>query len=277
MNMSIRRAALIISLVIFSSTSMAQSPKNQSKVIDAAEIKWGYLNPLRGDKSPGAADLWGDRTKNVATGMLVKFNKGFSSPPHIHNISYRGIVIQGLMHNDDPNADHMWLPKTSFWTQPAGENHITAANGESNLIYLEIDSGPYLVKSVDEQYDNGERPINVHSSNLVWLTQRETNLIDGDNVQLANLWKSHKSEQLSGSLIKLPANFSGKISSKTTEFKAVVIQGNVNYDSIEMRQSKDLQAGSMFNSSGNFSHNIATTNESILYVRSKGTFKIVAN
>ncbi|GAB2683694.1 DUF4437 domain-containing protein [Aliiglaciecola aliphaticivorans] len=277
MNMSIRRAALIISLVIFSSTSMAQSPKNQSKVIDAAEIKWGYLNPLRGDKSPGAADLWGDRTKNVATGMLVKFNKGFSSPPHIHNISYRGIVIQGLMHNDDPNADHMWLPKTSFWTQPAGENHITAANGESNLIYLEIDSGPYLVKSVDEQYDNGERPINVHSSNLVWLTQRETNLIDGDNVQLANLWKSHKSEQLSGSLIKLPANFSGKISSKTTEFKAVVIQGNVNYDSIEMRQSKDLQAGSMFSSSGNFSHNIATTNESILYVRSKGTFKIVAN
>lgn len=94
------------------------------------ELNWGYLNPLRGKNSPGAANLWGDRTKDTATGMLVRFNKGFVSPPHIHNISYRGIVIEGLMHNDDPSAEKMWMLAGSFWTQPAGENHITAANGE---------------------------------------------------------------------------------------------------------------------------------------------------
>lgn len=84
--------------------------------------------------------------------------KGFESPPHIHNITYRGVVIEGVMHNDDPTAAKMWMPPGSFWTQPAGEDHTTAADGETNLIYLEIDSGPYLVKPSAEQFDNGERP-----------------------------------------------------------------------------------------------------------------------
>lgn len=92
-----------------------------TKVVPANEVEWGYLNPLRGDKSPGAADLWGDRTQDTATGMLVRFNKGFESPPHIHNITYRGIVIEGQMHNDDPSAAKMWMPTGSFWTQPAGK------------------------------------------------------------------------------------------------------------------------------------------------------------
>ena len=54
----------------------------ESKVIPANKVKWGYLNPLRGDQSPVAADLWGDRTADTATGMLVRFKKG-SSPCRI--------------------------------------------------------------------------------------------------------------------------------------------------------------------------------------------------
>ncbi len=101
-----------------------------------------------------AADLWGDRTKDTATGMLVKFQKGFSSPPHIHNVTCRGVVIEGLMHNDDPAAEKMWMSSGSFWTQPAGESYITAAEGKNSLIYLEIDSGPYLVLSAEKAFDN---------------------------------------------------------------------------------------------------------------------------
>ncbi|EKO3803681.1 TPA: DUF4437 domain-containing protein [Vibrio harveyi] len=118
-----------------------------------------YLNPLRGVLSLGAANLWGDRTTGTATGMLVRFNKGFESPPHIHNITYRGIVIDGLMHNDDPTSAKMWRPTGSFWTQPAGEDHTTAANGDINLTSLEIDADPYLVKPSKEQFNNGERPL----------------------------------------------------------------------------------------------------------------------
>ena len=134
---------LKVFLLVLSICSVSLPSKaDDHTVIAVGNINWGLLNPLRGDASPKAADLWGDRTKDMATGMLVKFQKGFSSPPHIHNITYRGIVIEGLMHNDDPTAEKVWLPKGSFWTQVAGESHITAADEASNLIYLEIDSGP---------------------------------------------------------------------------------------------------------------------------------------
>lgn len=36
------------------------------------------------------------------------------------------------------------MPLGSFWTQPSGEVHITAAKGEENIAYVEIDSGPDL-------------------------------------------------------------------------------------------------------------------------------------
>ena len=141
--------------------SIPTSLASEVTVISTDKIDWGLLNPLRGDASPRAADLWGDRTQDEATGLLVKFKQGFSSPPHSHNITYRGVVIHGALHNDDPTAERLWLSPGSFWTQPAGENHITAASGKENLIYLEIESGPYLVLPSDQAFDNGERPINM--------------------------------------------------------------------------------------------------------------------
>lgn len=263
----------IVSVLVVSYTATAAEPK-QSTVISSESINWGYLNPLRGDKSPGAANLWGDRTKDTATGMLVKFNKGFSSPPHIHNITYRGIVIQGLMHNADPAAKPMWLPTASYWTQPAGEDHITAANGGTNLIYLEIDSGPYLVKPSEQQFDNGERPINLHASNLVCLKQDESSLIEGDNIEVSHLWKKDK---LQGYLLKFPENSNTRIESDASEFRAVVIKGSVDYESTETTQSKFLRPGSYFStgssSAESFTHNISSHGEVILYIRSNEPFK----
>ncbi|MEM6756041.1 MAG: DUF4437 domain-containing protein, partial [Planctomycetota bacterium] len=79
------------------------------EVIPASEVNWTALNPARGDESPKAATLWGDRGADEATGFLVEFVDGFSSPPHIHNVTYRGVVISGLVHNDDPDAATMWM------------------------------------------------------------------------------------------------------------------------------------------------------------------------
>ena len=156
---------IVLALTTVLSARVMAEPSIQ--ITSAEDIEWGALNPLRGDASPRAANLWGDRTQDVSTGMLVKFVKGFSSPPHIHNITYRGVVIEGLVHNDDPGAAKLWLDPGSYWTQPAGEDYITAASGESNMIFLEIESGPYLVQPSDQAFDNGERPINVHSNNVV--------------------------------------------------------------------------------------------------------------
>lgn len=245
-----------------------------SKVVAASDIEWGYLNPLRGDKSPGAADLWGDRTQNTATGMLVRFKKGFESPPHIHNITYRGIVIEGQMHNDDPNATKMWMPAGSFWTQPAGEDHTTAANTATNLIYLEIDSGPYLVKPSTEKFDNGERPVNLHRDNIVWLDDSKLNNVKAKGVSTSYVWGDTAGRN--GSMIKLPAGFKGQITTSASEFKAVIITGAIKYNVGDQKTLQHLSAGSYIESSGNFRHQVTNNSdiESTIYIRTNRPYQI---
>ena len=257
----------------FTSTS-AFAAETTSKVVAADDIEWGYLNPLRGDKSPSAADLWGDRTKDTATGMLVRFNKGFESPPHIHNITYRGIVIEGAMHNDDPSAGKMWMPAGSFWTQPAGEDHTTAANGSANLIYLEIDSGPYLVQPSNEHFDNGERPLNLHKDNIVWLNSGELHDITAAGVSSTYLWGS--SGDMNGSMVKLPAGFKGTIGTRASEFRAVVIAGDVDYQSVEVTSPISLSAGSYVESTGTFNHQLVNEGqqEATIYIRTDSAYRV---
>jgi quercetin dioxygenase-like cupin family protein len=267
--------ALVTALIAPNSladTTMKSAPS--AKIVAASDISWGYLNPLRGDKSPGAADLWGDRTQDTATGMLVRFKKGFESPPHIHNITYRGIVIDGLMHNDDPNAEKMWLPTGSFWTQPAGEDHTTAANEVTNLIYLEIDSGPYLVKPSTESFDNGERPLNLHRDNMVWLNNSKLNNITAEGVKSTYLWKSNA--DINGSMVKLPAGFKGQITTEASEFKAVVIAGAIEYNLTEQNKSQYLSPGSYIESNGNFKHNMnnKTDAEATIYIRTNSPYQV---
>ncbi|MES9991589.1 MAG: DUF4437 domain-containing protein [Candidatus Thiodiazotropha sp.] len=257
--------AMVIGFIPLPSTA------NDHTVISADNIEWGLLNPLRGDASPRAADLWGDRTKDMATGMLVKFNKGFSSPPHIHNITYRGVVIEGLMHNDDPKAEKMWLPTGSFWTQPAGESHITAANGQENLIYLEIDSGPYLVLSTEKAFDSGERPINVDERNLVWLDASDVEWLEKGKVQLAYLWG--EPDGANGSFIKLPAGFEGIIENDKG-LKAVVVKGKGAHQWNKEKAETMLSPGSFFSSKAKGKHIIIIEVETVLYINSHGRYNV---
>ncbi|MEM9695146.1 MAG: DUF4437 domain-containing protein, partial [Myxococcota bacterium] len=59
------------------------------------DVSWEDLNPARGDQSPRAGTLWGNRKADVATGYLLRPVDGFRSPPHIHNVTYRAVVIRG--------------------------------------------------------------------------------------------------------------------------------------------------------------------------------------
>ncbi|MDR9827059.1 DUF4437 domain-containing protein [Vibrio sp. FNV 38] len=272
MTISINTSTLAIAAALISSPIFAA--QGTSKVVAADDIEWGYLNPLRGVLSPGAADLWGDRTTDTATGMLVRFNKGFESPPHIHNITYRGIVIDGLMHNDDPTSEKMWMPQGSFWTQPAGEDHTTAANGENNLIYLEIDSGPYLVNPSDEQFDNGERPLNLHKNNIVWLNRNDLHDVNVNGVESTYVWGS--TSDMGGSMVKLPSGFNGNIATDASEFRAVVISGSVEYHSSDLDSTKVLKAGSYVESMDSFTHEIKNKGdkEAIIYIRTNSKYKV---
>ncbi len=245
-------------------------------VILTSEVNWEKLNPARGEKSPQAGTLWGDRYGTGPTGFLVKFVDGFSSPPHTHNVSYRGVVISGLIHNDDPNAAELWLPTGSFWTQPKGEVHITTAKGGTNVAYIEIEQGPYLVLPTKEAFDSGERPINIDASNIVWIDQPGIPT-SADGPKVAFLWGDPQDNQLNGTFVKLPAGFAGKINSHGSTFRAVVIKGQPQYQAPGETEFKSLEPGSYFSSQGESVHQLSLKAgvESIIYVRTDGKYDVI--
>ncbi len=280
---SVVSSACASSPIVFDNNASKSMDEQTTRVVLASDVKWGALNPARRDKGPKAATLWGDRSGAGPSGFLVKFVDGFSSPPHIHNVSYRGVVISGLIHNDDPEAADMWLPAGSFWTQPKGEAHITAAKGSHNLAYIEIEQGPYLVLPKEEAFDSGERPVNIDESNMVWLDASNITWINqpgipvaANKVKLAFLWGKPQGDQLNGTLVKLPAGLTANINSQGSTFHAVVIQGQAQYR-VSETEMKTLEPGSHFSSQGESVHQVSTASaeESIIYVRSAGKFDII--
>ena len=277
-----------------SQPSTADTMASNVEVLPVSEIKWEQLNPARGDKSPQAGTLWGNRkasdtpateyhhdcpicslggrTGEVPTGFLVKFVDGFSSPPHIHNVTYRAAVLDGLVHNDDPDAAPMWMPVGSFWTQPKGEVHITSAKGDVNIALVEIDTSPYLVLPPEQAFDSGERPVNVDASNVVWVTPPGMQP-SPNGIKMSYLWGQPETDgQDSGTFIKLPSQFSGHIASSAETFRAVVITGSLKYQRDDVQT---LDPGSYFGSQGTAAHQVmnSSAEESIIYIRSSGSYE----
>jgi len=248
--------------------------KPTNKVVLSSEIEFEKLNPARGDQSPQAGTIWGDRNGELPTGFLAKFVDGFSSPPHIHNVSYRAVVIKGSIHNDDPKAGNMWMKPGSFWTQPAGESHITSAKGEENIALVEIDKGPYLVKPIKEAVDNGERPINIDVSNLVWLNNKKTSLIT-PNAE-AEISFLHENNGLNSLFIKLPKGYNGTIKTNGTVVHAVVIKGKLNYTLPQNQVTKVVDEGSYFGATSKALHTISNKSQTdvIIYMRTNGAISV---
>lgn len=251
-------------------SEVIKNPTN--KVLLSTEIVYEKLNPARGNQSPQAGTIWGDRKGTEATGFLARFVDGFSSPPHIHNITYRAVVIKGLVHNDDPNAEKMWMPTGSFWTQPVGEAHITAAKGTVNIALVEIDEGPYLVHPTDDATDSGERPINIDASNVVWLDYSKSNWVaENSNAEISFLWENKTSKSV---FVKLPKGFNGTLESDGTILHSVVIQGELTYTLPQNKEEKTLNAGSYFGATDKAIHTISANDETIIYIRTNGNIKV---
>lgn len=270
-----------VSLITMSTYGQKNSNKPEYQVVLKSEVEWSYLNPARKDKAPMAGTLWGNRKGKEATGFLLKPSDGFQSPPHTHNVSYRAVVISGLIHNDDPNATSMWLPAGSFWTQPKGEVHITAAKGSNTLAYVEIEEGPYLVLPPEDHFDSGERPINVDKTNMVWLDAGDVTWIEQPGkiktkAKIAFLWGKVEEGELNGTFIKLPSGFSGKIKSNGESFRSVIIQGTPHHRIPGEDQITTLEPGSFFSSQGKAEHIIRAEKETILYVRSEGEYVLLS-
>lgn len=276
---------LALACIATVSANLAAAAEATKEVVLKSEVKWDHLNPKRGDLAPKAGTLWGDRNGTEPTGFLLRPPEDFQSPPHIHNISYRGVVIEGLLHNDDTNAANMWMPTGSFWTQPKGEVHITSAKDQGSLAYIEIEKGPYLVLPKEEKFDSGERPVNIDKSNLVWLNASDITWVDPQGIadtakgpKVAYLWGNTETGELNGTFIKLPAGFTGKIKSNGTDFRAVIIKGLPQY-TMSKNDIKTLEPGSYFSSKGAPAvHDISSKQdgETVIYVRTNNKYNILS-
>ncbi|MEM6639978.1 MAG: DUF4437 domain-containing protein [Pseudomonadota bacterium] len=248
------------------------------RVVLPDQVDFVPLNPARGDASPKAGVLWGDIRANVPSGVFLKFADGFSSPPHIHNITYRAVVISGHLHNDDPDAAMLWMPPGSFWTQPAGEVHITAAkSGAPATAFLEIQTGPYLVRHPDQAFDNGEQAINVVTSNLVWLDASASRWIsvsannEPGTVSLSHLWGTPGSGLPAASMIRIRPG--GQLTlTGAKSLKMVVVSGQLDYSHDGSNRSGVLPAGAYIDSDAGVTHSLGCVASTVClaYVRSEG-------
>ncbi len=238
-----------------------------TEIVERADIRFQPLNPARGDASPQAGVLWGDIEEDVASGALIVFADGFSSPPHIHNITYRAIVISGAVHNDDPDAERSFMGPGSFWIQPAGESHITAAaSGNKGTAFLEIMEGPYLVKPSESAFDNGERPLNIDARDMVWLDASDVSWVDqpattgvAGRPAIAFLWGTPQPGQKNGSMIKIAADTNGELRGNDAWLRGVVIQGQIDHRLSADSNARKLEPGSYFGSTDSATHEIACT------------------
>ena len=226
-------------------------------------------------KSPKAATLWGDRSGTAATGFLLNPMDGFESPPHAHNVSYRGVVIRGRIHNDAPDAATTWMGPGSFWTQAAGEVHVTAATGSDTLAYIEIEEGPYLVRPVEQSFESDEKPVNLDASNIVWLNAFDiigsvpiNASTPTDDAKIAFLWGNPEDERRSGILVKLRAGSAGVMRSHGSTFRAIAIQGSPAHHAVEGSDPTIMGPGSYIGSNGASARVSCESREDcILYVR----------
>lgn len=228
------------------------APEPSAAVIrSVSDVEWGPLNPARGDASPRAADLWGDRTTEGASGFLVRFRDGFASPPHVHNVTYRAVVLSGRVHNDDPSAEERWMGPGSFWTQPAGAPHITAARGEDVVAYVEIDRGPYLVHPVADAFSVAEQAVNLPAAAIEW---------SNDEPSVALLWGDPRAE--AGRFVRLapgtaaslrardPFNLVTVVGHSTVNDHRLEPGGSVEATDLELRCESDASCSFYVRSSG---------------------------
>ena len=142
----------------------------------------------------------------------------------------------------------------------------------------------YLVLPAEKAFDSGKRPVNVDASNIVWLDASDITWIDqpampasANGPKVAFLWGNPQDDQLNGNLVKLPAGFTGKIHSHGSTLRAVVIQGQPQYQAPSETDVKTLEPGSYFSSKGESVHQITSKarKESIIYVRTDDKYEVI--
>jgi len=147
--------ALAIFVTLWGSRQVAsQSVEPTFEVVLMSQVDWNPLNPARGDQSPRAGNLWGDRTESGASGFLVKFEDGtlvklpagFTGKIHNQNSTFHAVVIQGRSQYQVPGeTEEKTLEPGSYFGSEAESVHQVSCEAEEECIIYVRTEGKYDV------------------------------------------------------------------------------------------------------------------------------------
>ncbi|PWJ59169.1 uncharacterized protein DUF4437 [Dyadobacter jejuensis] len=127
-----------------------------------------------------------------------------------------------------------------------------------------------MVKPINEAFDDGQRPINIHASNVVWLDYKNTSWVSSKSkAEISFLLNDHEYKSL---FVKLPKGYIGTFETNGSILHSVVIQGQLSYDMPQGQETKVLDAGSYFGSTENATHKVKNISNgaTMLYIRTNG-------
>lgn len=139
------------------SPPVTESTAHSTRAIAVTPAAQVAFRPLLPDdttgKGPAASVVFGDLSKRVPTGLLMKVPADADPGPHTHSSDYHGVVISGTLHHFTPGGgEGPALTAGSTWFAPRDvvhENHCET--NEPCVLYLVFDDG-FDVKPVTDKH-----------------------------------------------------------------------------------------------------------------------------
>ncbi len=120
----------------FSSTPPATPSVNRPPATHA-------FSPVFPDQPDGAAWSFMFGSEKTPSAFFIRVPPGFTSPKHRHTSAYFGVVLEGLVKNGPDVELAPELPAGSYWSQKAGEEHVTACLAKTPCLSFIVYEGPF--------------------------------------------------------------------------------------------------------------------------------------
>lgn len=136
-------AILTLTALAGSQAALAQSaPAPRSANTPVTELTFYELMGMP------VAKAYGDPARG-AHSNYIKLPGGTVSPVHTHTADYYGVVISGVVANEQtPAGPDRPLPPGSYWYQRGGEPHVTKCISPTECLFFVTSSGSFDIHLV---------------------------------------------------------------------------------------------------------------------------------
>jgi len=192
------------------------------KIVKPSELTFAPIDPSA-EGGPEVAVVHGDLKTGAA--FFLKIPAGFKPGLHTHTGDYHAVVVSGAPRHWLPGKDRQAKPLApgSYWFQPGGQPHGDECTGKEPCIAFVIMNGAF-----DFQPTPKAKPVKAGKYTLTERKKAKFGLMDPKNSKgpkLAILSGDPKTGPVAF-MIEVPPGFSSGLHSHTSDYQAVVIDGD---------------------------------------------------